>query len=190
MVRLSLPAAPQKPILASPDRGWMWSWLNGSRFPTTRAAHPSPRVSQASSDRIDRPGRVSVRGQTVPDLNKGHLVIDIVCLRPCDLFLAHRDMVPRCGRGVGSLDEYSYDVTRVVDWTGRMYQRIRKNLESQGFTVKSENRHVVMISPDGDRVTIPKTMGEGRALKNLRSQIRRLGYDLTRGRVGGRGGYP
>lgn len=70
--------------------------------------------------------------------------------------------------------------------------KIVKSLLAQGFVIKSMNRHVKMVSPEGHMVTVGTSLSKGcRSIQNLEATIRRAGYHLVapkRGARGSRGG--
>ena len=63
-----------------------------------------------------------------------------------------------------------------------------RNLKQQGFTIQARNSHIKMRSPEGHMVSVPNSMGKGRALKNMEAELRRIGYSLCKTKVGGRTG--
>lgn len=63
--------------------------------------------------------------------------------------------------------------------TRKEMSQIIQQLEDQGWTVTlTRGNHYKMVSPTGAVQFQPSTPGEGRALKNIKAQLRRAGAKL------------
>jgi predicted RNA binding protein YcfA (HicA-like mRNA interferase family) len=71
-------------------------------------------------------------------------------------------------------------------YTGIMSREIAAALRKQGFVEVRHGRHRIFESPNGHRVVVASTVGRGRALQNLESFLRGIGYSLHPKKVGGR----
>jgi predicted RNA binding protein YcfA (HicA-like mRNA interferase family) len=59
----------------------------------------------------------------------------------------------------------------------REMRQLMRRVEKQGFTTENTNGgHVKITSPDGKPIFASSSPSDGRAIKNLISQLRRLGY--------------
>ncbi|WP_165895215.1 hypothetical protein [Sphingomonas sp. PP-CC-3G-468] len=85
-------------------------------------------------------------------------------------------IVERVPRSTG-LDELLADLERATKDPKRMANEVTAVLQRHGYHGKSENRHIRLEPDDGyhglQNITVPKTPGEIRGLKNQRKQIER-----------------
>lgn len=76
-----------------------------------------------------------------------------------------------------ALTELSQDLTRATKDPRRVANELISLLARHGYSEKSDNKHIRLEARKGyvglDSITLPKTPGENRGLKNLRKQIER-----------------
>lgn len=62
--------------------------------------------------------------------------------------------------------------------SSREIRDILQQLRKAGWTVRSGKTHVTVLDPSGDHtVTISKTASDGRAIANIRADLKRAGWD-------------